>query len=153
MRALVQRVSSASVVVEEEVASKIELGLVVMVGVSTYDLEEDPVYISDKVLNLRIFPNASGKFDRSVLDVKGQLLVVSQFTLYGQTHKGRRPNFIEAASSDYARRLFAHTVELFNKSGLLVKTGCFQTNMIVEIHNDGPVSILLDSCDRKSTNP
>ena len=151
MRALVQRVSRASVVVEEEVVSKIELGLVVMVGVSKYDLEEDSVYISDKVLNLRIFPGVSGKFDRSVLAVKGGLLIVSQFTLYGQTHKGRRPNFIEAASSDYARSLFTRTVELFSKSGLLVETGCFQAHMMVEIHNDGPVSILLDSSDRKST--
>ena len=133
MRALVQRVSRASVVVEEKVVSKIELGLVVMVGVSKYDLEEDSVYIVDKVLNLRIFPGVSGKFDRSVFEVKGELLIVSQFTLYGHTHKGRRPNFVEAASSDYARGLFTRTVELFSKSGLLVETGCFQTHIASNI--------------------
>ena len=152
MRALVQRVSGASVAVGEEILGKIGVGLVVMVGVSRDDLEEDAFYITDKVLNLRILPDIHGKFDRSIREAKGELLIVSQFTLYGDTRKGRRPNFAEAAPPDYAENLFNYTVGLFSKSGLLVETGCFKTHMVVVIHNDGPVSILLDSSDRKSTN-
>ena len=147
MRALVQRVAGASVTVGEAV-EQIDRGLVVFVGVGQDDGEEDARYIVDKVVNLRIFEDEAERFDHSALDVSAQLLVVSQFTLYGDVRKGRRPSFSAAAPPQEARVLFEQAVDLFRESGLTVKTGQFQERMMVHIQNDGPVTIAIDSADR-----
>ena len=147
MRALVQRVACASVTVGEAV-EQIDLGLVVFVGVGQDDGEEDARYIVDKVVNLRIFEDEAERFDHSALDVSAQLLVVSQFTLYGDVRKGRRPSFSAAAPPQEARGLFERAVDLFRETGLTVKTGRFQERMMVNIQNDGPVTIAIDSADR-----
>ena len=147
MRALVQRVAGASVAVGEAV-EQIDRGLVVFVGVGQDDGEEDARYIVDKVVNLRIFEDEAERFDHSALDVSAQLLVVSQFTLYGNVRKGRRPSFSSAAPPQEARVLFERAVDLFRETGLTVKTGRFQERMMVYIQNDGPVTIAIDSADR-----
>ncbi len=147
MRALVQRVAGASVTVGEAV-EQIDRGLVVFVGVGQDDGEEDARYIVDKVVNLRIFEDEAERFDHSALDVSAQLLVVSQFTLYGDVRKGRRPSFSAAAPPQEARVLFERAVDLFRETGLTVKTGRFQERMMVQIQNDGPVTIAIDSADR-----
>ena len=147
MRALVQRVAGASVAVGEAV-EQIDRGLVVFVGVGQDDGEEDARYIVDKVVNLRIFEDEAERFDHSALDVSAQLLVVSQFTLYGDVRKGRRPSFSSAAPPQEARVLFERAVDLFRETGLTVKTGRFQERMMVYIQNDGPVTIAIDSADR-----
>lgn len=148
MRALVQRVSSASVTVENEVVGLIGPGLVALIGISRQDGEEDARYIVDKTVSLRIFADQENRFDRSALDIGAELLIVSQFTLYGDTRRGRRPSFTEAAAPEQAEGLFNRTVELFRESGLAVETGRFQAHMTVSIQNDGPVTIMLDSSDR-----
>ena len=148
MRALVQRVSEASVSVADEVVGRIGAGLLVFIGLSREDSEGEAQYIVDKTLNLRIFPDETGRFDRSALDIGAELLIISQFTLYGDTRKGRRPSFARAAPPEQAGPLFDRTVELFAESGLKVETGRFQAHMDVAIHNDGPVTIMLDSADR-----
>ncbi len=145
---MVQRVSEASVSVDEEVLGRIGPGLVVLVGVSGEDAEGEARHIVDKTLNLRIFPDESGRFNRSALDIGAELLIISQFTLYGDTRKGRRPSFAHAAPPEQAGPLFDKTVQLFAESGLKVETGRFQAYMDVAIHNDGPVTIMLDSADR-----
>jgi D-tyrosyl-tRNA(Tyr) deacylase len=145
MKILVQRVSQASVTVGGEVVGRIGLGLVGLVGVAQGDAEEDARYLVDKTVNLRIFPDEAGKFNRSLVDVSGELLLVSQFTIIADTRKGRRPSFIEAAGPAEAEALFNRFVDLARASGLKVETGRFQQHMLVEIHNDGPVTILLDS--------
>ena len=147
MRALVQRVARASVTVQGDV-EHIDRGLVVFVGVGHEDDEEDARYIVDKVVNLRIFEDEAERFDHSALDVSANLLVVSQFTLYGDVRKRRRPSFSSAAPPETARPLFEFTVDLFRETGLAVKTGRFQERMMVEILNDGPVTIAIDSSDR-----
>lgn len=149
MRALVQRVSQASVSVEGETLGRIGPGLVVLIGISREDDESDAEYIVAKAINLRIFPDEQGRFDRSALDNTSELLVISQFTLYGDTRKGRRPSFTEAASPDQADALFARTLEKFRATGLKVETGKFQAHMLVDISNDGPVTIMLDSADQE----
>lgn len=148
MRALVQRVSEASVAVGDDEVGRIGPGLLVLLGVSSSDGEEEARYIADKTLNLRIFPDSRGRFDRSALDIGAQLLVVSQFTLYGDTRRGRRPGFTEAAPPDQASLLVERTVSLLADSGLRVETGRFQAHMAVSLVNDGPVTIMLDSDDR-----
>lgn len=145
MKVLVQRVSQASVTVDGEVVGRIGPGLVGLVGVAQGDTEEDIRYLVEKTVNLRIFPDTAGKFNRSVADAGGGLLLVSQFTLISDTRKGRRPSFIEAAPPGEAEALFNRFVELARSTGLPVETGRFQAHMLVEIHNDGPVTILLDS--------
>ncbi len=145
MKVLVQRVSRASVTVGGEVVGRIALGLVGLVGVAQGDTEEDARYLVEKTINLRIFPDEAGKFNRSLADVGGGLLLVSQFTLISDTRKGRRPSFIEAAGPAEAEALFNRFVDLARATGLEVETGRFQQHMLVEIHNDGPVTILLDS--------
>ena len=140
-----QRVSQASVAVGGEVVGRIGLGLVGLVGVVQGDIEEDARYLVDKTVNLRIFPDEAGKFNRSLVDAGGGLLLVSQFTLIADTRKGRRPSFIEAAGPAEAEALFNRFVDLARATGLKVETGQFQQHMLVEIHNDGPVTILLDS--------
>ena len=148
MRALVQRVSRASVCVEDRVIATIRMGLVALVGVSRQDGKDEARYIADKVVNLRIFPDEEGRFNHSVLDTGAELLIVSQFTLYGDTRRGRRPSFAEAAPPKQAESLFDQTVRLLEETGLTVRTGRFQAHMMVSIHNDGPVTIMLDSADR-----
>ena len=148
MRAVVQRVSKASVAVADEEVGSIGPGLLVLLGVSSGDGEEEARYIADKTLNLRIFPDDKGRFDRSALDIGAQVLVVSQFTLYGDTRRGRRPSFTQAAPPDLASSLVERTVALLAESGLRVETGRFQAHMEVSLVNDGPVTIILDSDDR-----
>jgi D-tyrosyl-tRNA(Tyr) deacylase len=145
MKVLVQRVSQASVTVSGEVVGRIGLGLVGLVGVAQGDSEEDVRYLVEKTVNLRIFPDEAGKFNRSLADVGGGLLLVSQFTLISDTRKGRRPSFIEAAGPAEAEALFNRLVDMARATGIKVETGRFQQHMLVEIHNDGPVTILLDS--------
>jgi len=145
MRVLVQRVTGASVSVDSEVVGRIDQGLVVFVGVANGDTEKDAQYLAQKTASLRIFPDEEGRFNLSILDIKGELLVVSQFTLLADTRKGRRPSFIEAAPPVQAEKIFERFVEQTRATGLKVETGRFQQYMQVEIHNDGPVTILLDS--------
>jgi len=148
VKALLQRVTEASVRVAGEVVGRIGRGLVVFVGVANEDTEKDVQYLVQKTVNLRIFADEEGKFNLSVLDTNGELLLVSQFTLLADTRKGRRPSFVEAASPIRAEELFNHFVEQASATGLKVETGRFQQYMQVEIHNDGPVTILLDSRDK-----
>ena len=148
MRALVQRVTSASVSIDGAEVGSIGPGLVVLLGVADGDDDADARYLVDKVANLRIFADAQGRFNRSALDVDGGLLVVSQFTLYADTRRGRRPDFTRAADPETANALYQRAVEMFRATGLTVATGQFQAYMQVKLENDGPVTILLDSADR-----
>ncbi|MCH7624831.1 MAG: D-tyrosyl-tRNA(Tyr) deacylase [Chloroflexi bacterium] len=149
MRALVQRVTGASVTVEDETIGSIGTGLVVFIGISSDDDAADADYLANKIANLRIFSDDEGRFDRSALDLGAELLIVSQFTLYADTRKGRRPSFTDAAPPEQAEALFAKTVEIFRSTGLRVETGRFQAHMLVNIANDGPVTIYIDSAERK----
>lgn len=148
MRALVQRVSKAAVAVQGETLGSIGPGLVVFLGAGSGDSLDDARYLAEKVLNLRIFPDDEGRFNRSALEAGAGLLLISQFTLYADTRKGRRPSFTGAAPPDEAEALFAQAVELFRVSGLRVAEGRFAAHMAVELVNDGPVTIWLDSADR-----
>ena len=148
MKALLQRVTGASVSIADEVVGRIGRGLVVFVGVANGDTEKDAQYLAQKIVNLRIFSDEAGRFNLSALDIKGGLLLVSQFTLIADTKNGRRPSFTEAAPPHQAEDLFKHFVEQTSASGLKVETGRFQQYMQVEIHNDGPVTILLDSKEK-----
>ena len=148
MQALLQRVTGASVSVAGEMVGRIGRGLVVLVGVAGGDTEKDAQYLAQKTVSLRIFPDEAGRFNLSALDVEGELLVVSQFTLLADTRKGRRPSFVEAAPPAQAEVLFERFVEESRASGLKVETGRFQQYMQVEIYNDGPVTILLDSREK-----
>lgn len=134
--------------VEDDVVGRIGRGLVLLLGVSSSDGDDEARYIAAKTVNLRIFPDDDGRFDRSALDVGADLLVVSQFTLYGDTRRGRRPSFTEAAPPEHASALVERTVALLAETGLHVETGRFQTHMAVSIVNDGPVTIMLDTADR-----
>lgn len=145
MKALLQRVSGAAVSVSGEVVGEIERGLVIFLGVAEGDSEKDARYLAQKTVNLRIFADDAGRFNLSALDIKGELLVGSQFTLMADTKKGRRPSFIGAAPPDQAEELFEHFIAELRPSGLKVATGRFQAYMQVEIHNDGPVTVMLDS--------
>ncbi|OGO04273.1 MAG: D-tyrosyl-tRNA(Tyr) deacylase [Chloroflexi bacterium RBG_13_54_8] len=145
MKALLQRVTQASVSVGGDEIAQIGQGLVALVGVAKGDTEDDARYLVEKGVNLRIFPDENGKFNRSLLDMGGEFLAVSQFTLLADTRRGRRPSFAEAAPPDEAERLFNKLVEMAKATGLKVANGRFQQHMLVEIHNDGPVTILLDS--------
>ena len=148
MRLLLQRVAHASVSVQGLEVGRIGKGLLVLVGVAREDPQEDIRYLSDKLLNLRIFSGDSDRFDRSALDIGAELLVISQFTLYGGTRKGRRPDFTEAAVPGDAERLYDEFVEALRASGLRVETGRFGEYMQVELLNDGPVTLMLDSAER-----
>ena len=145
MKVLLQRVTGASVSVEGEVVGSIGRGLVVLVGVAGGDSDKDIQYLARKIVNLRIFADKEEKFNLSALDIKGELLLVSQFTLLADTRKGRRPSFTGAAPPPQAEALFQQFVEQVKASGLRVATGRFQQYMQLEIHNDGPVTIMLDS--------
>lgn len=145
MRAVLQRVSRAKVTVEGETVGRIGRGILVLLGVAGGDTEKDAIYLLEKTLNIRIFEDAAGRMNLSLLDVKGELLVVSQFTLYGDTRKGRRPSFIEAAAPEKANSLYELFTSEARKQIEMVQTGRFQAMMSVELINDGPVTILLDS--------
>ena len=139
--------SSASVKVDGRVTGSIQQGLVVFVGIGRTDNLLDASYIVNKVVNMRLFDNSDGMFDLSALDIHSQLLIVSQFTLYAQTRKGRRPSFVDAMPPGQARDLYEQTVELFRESGLAIETGVFRSHMNVSLTNDGPVTIMVDSSD------
>ncbi|HWR40973.1 MAG TPA: D-aminoacyl-tRNA deacylase [Patescibacteria group bacterium] len=145
MRAVVQRTDSSSVRVEGEEISRIDAGLTVLLGVGDGDTEADARYLADKIPNLRIFPDEAGKMNRSLLDTGGALLVVSQFTLYGDCRKGRRPGFDKAASPAVAEALYETFVDFCRQMGIAVSCGRFQTEMVVSLDNHGPVTLLLDS--------
>lgn len=144
MRALVQRVRKAAVSVDDRIVGAIGPGLMILVGVKEGDTEEEAQWLAPKVANLRIFADEEGKLNRSVLDVGGEALVVSQFTLYADCRKGRRPSFVAAARPEVADPLVDKFVELMRAEGLRVETGIFQAEMVVEIHNDGPVTIIVE---------
>lgn len=148
MRALLQRVNRASVTISNVPIASIQRGLLVLVAVGQDDTDDDARYIVDKTVNLRIFPDADGRFDRSALDEHYELLVVSQFTLYADTRKGRRPGFSNAALPEPARALFDRTVALFRETTLSVATSQFGADMQIDLINDGPVTIWLDSAER-----
>ena len=145
MRVVVQRVNSSKVTVEGEIVGSINKGLNLLIGISKEDTEEDLLYLKDKILNLRIFEDENDKMNLSLLDVKGEILAISQFTLYGDCRKGRRPNFMEAEGGERAKTLYKRFVELLRESNLKVETGKFGAHMIVDIQNDGPVTLMLDS--------
>ena len=144
MRALLQRVSKASVTVEGQTISTIGKGLLILLGVGHGVGEEQARFLSDKIAGLRVFEDEEGKTNLSILDVKGEALVVSQFTLYADTRKGRRPSFIDAALPALAEPLVSRFVELLRGHGIPTQTGKFGAHMEVEIHNDGPVTIWLE---------
>ncbi|MBI5298512.1 MAG: D-tyrosyl-tRNA(Tyr) deacylase [Chloroflexi bacterium] len=144
MRAILQRVSQASVTVEGQVISSIGPGLLILLGVGHGDGEEQAAFLADKIANLRIFEDEAGRINLSVLDVKGAAIVVSQFTLYADTRKGRRPSFTDAALPDVAAPLVERFVELLRTQGVPTQTGQFGAHMDVEIHNSGPVTIWLE---------
>lgn len=145
MRAVVQRVKKGSVEIEKKEIGKIEEGLIILLGVGRNDVEKDAEYLAEKIVNLRIFEDKEGKMNLSVKDINGQILVISQFTLYGDCKKGRRPSFISAALPDKAVKLYDYFVKYIKNYGLKIETGEFQAMMLVKIYNDGPVTILLDS--------
>ena len=132
-----------------EVVGRIGPGLVILLGISLRDDENDARYIVEKTVNLRIFADEEGRFNRSALDIGAELLIVSQFTLYADTRRGRRPSFTEAAPPEQAESLFNLTVDLYRETGLAIETGLFQAHMMLSIQNDGPVTIMLDSADRE----
>jgi D-aminoacyl-tRNA deacylase len=145
MRAVVQRVSRASVTVEGQIVGKIERGLLVLLGVTHADTEAAADYLAEKIAGLRVFEDDAGKMNLSVADVGGAVLAVSQFTLYGDVRKGKRPSFDDAARPEQARKLYEHFIDRIRALGLRCESGVFQAMMQVELVNDGPVTILLDS--------
>jgi D-tyrosyl-tRNA(Tyr) deacylase len=144
MRALVQRVGKASVSIDGETVGQIGRGLVVLVGVTHGDTQEQAEWLARKVAGLRIFEDSAGKMNAGLLDVDGAALVVSQFTLYADARKGRRPSFTDAAPPEVAEPLVEHFAQALRDQGVPVETGVFQAHMLVEIHNDGPVTIILE---------
>jgi D-aminoacyl-tRNA deacylase len=144
MRALLQRVSKASVTVDEQTISSIGNGLLILLGVGHGDGEEEAKFLADKIANLRVFEDEQGKTNLSILDVRGEAIVVSQFTLYADTRKGRRPSFTDAALPDVAEPLVDRFIELLRGHGVPTQTGKFGAHMQVEIHNNGPVTIWLE---------
>ncbi|WP_017185322.1 D-aminoacyl-tRNA deacylase [Alkalibacillus haloalkaliphilus] len=148
MRAVIQRVTTGSVEANDELTGSIELGLVVLLGVTHEDDEQDLKYIADKVTNLRIFEDEQGKLNLSVKDVGGKVLSISQFTLYGDCRKGRRPNFMSAAKPDQANGLYEKFNEEVANLGVPVETGAFGEHMKVTLLNDGPVTLILDSKEK-----
>ncbi len=145
MRVVIQRVTSASVVAGTEVTGSIGKGLLVLLGVAVSDNIGDAEYLADKTVNLRIFEDENHKMNRSLLDIGGEILVVSQFTLLGDCKKGRRPSFVNAAPPELADKLYRHFVDRIRQKDVSVKTGRFQTEMAVSLINDGPVTLVVDS--------
>jgi D-aminoacyl-tRNA deacylase len=145
MRALIQRVSRAHVTVDGKVVGKIGKGVVALIGVTHTDTEKDAEWLAEKIANLRLFPSKKSEFDRSLLETNGELLAVSQFTLYGSTKKGRRPDFMAAAGPEFAKNLYEEFVRKATLAGLTVAEGQFQAMMQVGLTNDGPVTFMVDS--------
>jgi len=145
MRVVLQRVTSARVEVDGETVGSIGAGLLILVGVTHADTHADADYLASKIVQLRIFPDDAGRMNRSLLDAGGALLVVSQFTLYGDCRKGRRPGFDRAAAPEHARGLYEYFVQCLRSSNIMVETGVFQAEMKVSLVNDGPVTFVLDS--------
>lgn len=145
MRIIVQRSKEASVTVEEKIIGKIEHGFVLLVGITHEDREEDAAYLADKIVHLRVFEDENGKMNRSLLDVGGSILSVSQFTLYGDCRKGRRPNFMAAAKPEYALSIYQYFNEQLKQKGVHVETGEFGAMMNVSLNNDGPVTLIIES--------
>lgn len=148
MRVIIQRVLNASVTVRGEMVAAIDYGLLLFLAIQKDDRDEDIDYIVDKVVHLRIFPNRSGRFDHSAKDVNASMLLISQFTLYGDTRKGRRPSFTQSAPTSKALGMFSAAIEKFRLTGLELNHGPFQENMQISLLNDGPVTIIIDSADR-----
>ncbi|RMH05484.1 MAG: D-tyrosyl-tRNA(Tyr) deacylase [Nitrospirae bacterium] len=145
MLAVIQRVRSASVEVEGQLISRIQQGLLVLLGAARDDTDEDAAYLAEKIPMLRIFPDEQGKMNRSLRDIQGQILVVSQFTLLADVYKGRRPGFDRAAPPERARELYQQVIDNLNAQGFSVHTGLFGAKMLVTLQNDGPATFLLDS--------
>ncbi len=145
MKAVVQRVSESSVTIDSEVAGKIGAGLMVLLGVAVEDTEKEADYLAEKIINLRIFSDENGKMNLSLLDVGGEMLVVSQFTLLGDCRKGRRPSFIAAAGPEKGNQLYEYFVDCVRQKGITVATGRFGAMMDVSLVNDGPVTLILES--------
>jgi len=143
MKLVIQRVKQEKVSFEN-IEKNINNGIVVFIGISKDDTEKNIQYLTDKILNLRIFPDEHGKFDKSIIDINGEILVISEFTLYGNCKKGRRPEFIQAADKLLAQNLYNKFIEYLKKSNLKVETGEFGKHMLVEIHNDGPVTLIIE---------
>jgi len=148
MRAVIQRVSSAKVLVNDAITGSINRGLLVLLGIGNEDDDSDISYLSDKIINLRIFEDKDAKMNLSLLDVKGELLIVSQFTLLGDVRKGKRPNFMNAAPPKIAKEIYLKFIDKCRTHGLEIQTGEFGKHMSVELTNDGPVTIILDSKKR-----
>jgi D-tyrosyl-tRNA(Tyr) deacylase len=157
MRAVIQRVSQASVTLNNQndlrTIAAIRTGLVVLLGVGATDTTEDADYLSDKILRLRLFPDEFGKMNLNISEIGGSLLVVSQFTLYADCRKGRRPSFDRAARPEAAVKLYDYFVEVLRRSPIPVETGVFQAMMEIQLVNQGPVTIVLDSADRRTSSP
>ena len=145
MRAVIQRVSRASVTVDKNVTGSIGWGLLVFLGVGKEDTEKDIAFIADKIVNLRIFEDADGKMNLSVKDIGGGVLLISQFTLFGDCRKGRRPDFTQAGGADLAKQLYEETIKVIKEKGVPVETGIFAAHMHIDSINDGPVTLILDS--------
>jgi len=145
LRAIIQRVTRARVTVASRVAAEIQTGMLVLLGVGRADAPESAEYLAEKIANLRIFADDAGKMNRSLVEIGGSAVVVSQFTLYGDTRGGRRPSYIQAGTPEEANRLYEEFVRCLRSFGVQVETGVFQAHMEVELVNDGPVTILLDS--------
>jgi D-aminoacyl-tRNA deacylase len=145
MRAVIQRVSRAKVQVEEQITGQIGMGLLILLGVGNGDSTKEADYLLEKIVNLRIFEDTAGKLNLSLLDIHGELMIISQFTLYADCRKGRRPSFTDAATPDAAKALYEYFLEKARLTGLPVASGVFQAMMEVELINSGPVTILLDS--------
>ncbi|MBU4560797.1 D-aminoacyl-tRNA deacylase [bacterium] len=145
MRAVIQRVKGAKVSVEEKMVGKIGRGMVILLGIGKDDRKEDTKYLADKVSSLRIFEDEKNRMNLSLLDIKGEALVISQFTLYGDTKRGRRPSFIQAAEPKKAEELYEKFISLLKEYNLKVASGVFGAKMLLEIQNDGPVTLILDS--------
>ena len=145
MRAVIQRVSSAGVTVDREKVGSIDRGLVVLLGIRSGDASKDAAWLADKIVHLRIFNDEQGKMNRSLADIGGEMLIVSQFTLYGDCRKGRRPGYSDAAPPQQAKQLYESFIDLVNGLGITTATGIFQAAMEVTIVNDGPVTLLIDT--------
>ncbi|HPF43321.1 MAG TPA: D-aminoacyl-tRNA deacylase [Syntrophomonadaceae bacterium] len=145
MRAVVQRTLYSSVTIEGQVTAEIGPGLTILLGIKKGDQEKDADYLMDKIINLRIFADEAGRMNRSLLDVQGEIMLISQFTLYGDVKHGRRPGFTDAEDPDAAEPLFQYCIKNIKKRGVSIKTGVFGAHMKITIENDGPCTILLDS--------
>ena len=149
MRVIIQRVSEASVSIDSQVNAKIKQGLMILVGISTEDNQEDIDWLTQKIINLRVFNDENGKMNLSLLDVKGEVLIVSQFTLFASTKKGNRPSFIQSAKTEIAVPLYEQLIESLKATGIEIKTGTFGADMKVSLTNDGPVTISMDSKNKE----